>query len=501
MKKKILLISLMVALFVCILAISVSAEGIKRFATDEFQSGDNITYIDGIDLGAYYSSTDRGAAIDTLYDNSTVARVVVKNSDGTYTTYPTYYFIRVQYDWQGAYQFVFYNRINDMAHITGETYDASSLIRIEFPELREGHTFGKLSGNVEKIANAVNLKYVYISSQFTVINASFDKAKSLETVEFAPNSKITRVVQFSFRQCSSIKELIFPNSLTTLDKEALQGNTSLEKLCLGSSFNKFSNSIAITTIGSANYFELILPSTLDGATYGESYFPSKAIVLFTGTKAQAEAFGFENCISYDEYIAEGFEPAGKTMVYGYSLCDAFYEGEHPMTGQATMQLDSYFKMITFADTCTREGCGRKIVDEEKTIGALFTYLGYSCTEEPIGGTLSMSQFYGINRENIDKYEEATGNEVVYGFVIASVENPFTSEYVDTNKVIVTPAIKTAMNYTGVKVSGITEASANLGVVFCMYVNDGGSIFYLDGGITSETVATKSYTDVLAVANK
>ena len=51
------------------------------------------------------------------------------------------------------------------------------------------------------------------------------------------------------------------------------------------------------------------------------------------------------------------------------------------------------------------------------------------------------------------------------------------------------------DYADVKISGITEASKDLGVVFCMYVNDGGSIFYLDGGVTSKAVALKSYNDI------
>ena len=157
MKKRLLVLAIMVMAIVCLLAISVSAEGIKKFETDEFQSGDNITYLEGINLNAYSVTGTDGKAITELYDSSYVARIVVRNSDGTYTTYPTYYFIRLGDDWQGDYQFITCDRINTMSEATGETYDKNSIIRIEYPEYVENHTFGKMSGNVEKLDTFKNL--------------------------------------------------------------------------------------------------------------------------------------------------------------------------------------------------------------------------------------------------------------------------------------------------------------------------------------------------------
>ena len=47
-------------------------------------------------------------------------------------------------------------------------------------------------------------------------------------------------------------------------------------------------------------------------------------------------------------------------------------------------------------------------------------------------------------------------------------------------------------------SGITDETAGKGIVFCMYVIDGEDVSYLDGGVTSENVATKSYNDIVAL---
>ena len=60
MKKIFLLLA--IAALMGVLAISVSAQEIKRFDNDEFQSGDNITYIEGINEDMYLSDSGRNTA-------------------------------------------------------------------------------------------------------------------------------------------------------------------------------------------------------------------------------------------------------------------------------------------------------------------------------------------------------------------------------------------------------------------------------------------------------
>ena len=522
--KKILLISFITALVVCAFALTVSADGIKKFDTDEFQSGDNITYIDGIDLGAYYNDANRGNSIETLYDNTNVARIVLKNSDGTYTTYPTYYFIRMQGDWQGAYQFVTCIRVNDMASVTGETYTDESIIRIEYPELNPNHTFGKLSTNVEGVKSCKNLKYVYISSQFKTINASFDQLGNLEVIEFAPNAQIVWVRQFSFRRTTSLKKIIFPNTLEHLDKEALQSCTGLTELSLGANFAKFDNSISLSTLNTTNQVKIYVPATLDGATYGASYFPKKSIVMFTGDEETALAFGFSAAMSYDEYLAAGSVAEDGTIIYGYYVCDAFYNGEHeegevlnscqygcPVCGKSELlenpqhQLskvtafgeNGYFGTMYVVESCLV--CKTVTVDER--VEALFVNYGYSATESAIGGKLSMTQFYGINKANLDEYVNVTGNNFEYGLVVSSVADPLNEEnsgLIELGKTYITSQDKFAHDYFAVTVVGFTDATVNTGITFCAYVKDGDKIFYLDNGETVERVSMKTYNYIVGL---
>lgn len=520
MKKAFLILSIL-AVLVCLLAISVSADEIKRFDTDEFQSGDNITYIDGIDLGAYYSSANRGNPIDTLYDNTTVARIVLQNSDGTYTTYPTYYFIRLQDDWQGDYQFVMCNRVNDMSSVTGETYTNESIVRIEFPELNPDHTFGRLSTNVEAVKSCVNLKYVYISSQFVFINSSFDRLEKLETVEFSPNARITSVGQFSFRATASLQKIVFPNTLQVLRRESLQACTGMTELYLGASFCEFNDSAALSTLNPANQVKIYVPATLDGSLYGASYFPKKSIVIFTGDKEAALAFGFTATMSYDEYLAAGSVAEDGTIIYGYSVCDAFYNGEHgegeelnscqfgcPICGKAELLENPQHqlsKVTTFGDNgyfdavCVVETClVCKTVTIDERVEAMFVEYGYSVTEGAIGGGLSMAQFFGINKENVEEYVALTGASFEYGFVVSVNADPLNTEnsgLIGRGKTYVISQSNVAYSYFSVKVGGFTEATADKALAFCGYVKDGDKIFYLDNGKTVETIEMKSFNDV------
>jgi hypothetical protein len=163
-----------------------------------------------------------------------------------------------------------------------------------------------------------------------------------------------------------------------------------------------------------------------------------------------------------------------------------------------MQFSGYFEPITFADTCTREDCGNKIFDDERAIGALFNYLGYSYTEAAINGKYSMSQFYGINREALAQYR-AISEGFEFGFVVAANADPFGAVANGTlaeDKIFVTEEKFFAYDYAFISIGGITTETADKAVTFCMFVKDADAVYYLDGGKTVEAVAMKSYNEIV-----
>ena len=520
MKRKLLLTLAVAVMLVCMLVISVNADGIKKFQTDEFQSGDNITYIEGIDLGAYYNSTNKGANIDTLYDNSTLARIVLRNSDGTYTTYPTYYFIRTQDDWQGDYQFIFCDRVNAMSSVTGETYDKNSIIRIEYPELNPDHKFGKMSTNVESISNHKSLLYVYISSQFKVLNRSFDGCSALREVEFAPNIQLTKVVQFSFRNCDSIEKIILPNTVVQLEKEAIQSCDSLTEVRVGASLTTLNEKNSLNGVCS-NDVKIYIPSTLDGTKYNHEWFTSKSTVFFTGTKSQAEAFGFETMYSYDEYISAG-SPSGKMIVYGYSECDAFYNGNHQVEtvndcvakcsicDAITPSENPVHKLAyecTYADGFNANGnlheyCSNEYCEytNDTTVAKIFDFAGYSVKESD---PTAICAGFTVNHKSLSLYKKHNINATLeYGIVaFKSSDNNAVLEYkegsVVSNKQN-TVLVSIDDEYAGFDfiLRGFNPDGSqdNIELVISAYIGNGTEIFYM-----SNTYGTAPETITLAQA--
>ena len=385
-----------------------------------------------------------------------------------------------------------------------------------------------------------NLEEIVISDNSLISNNIVGFAEycpKLTSIRIPP--LVTEIRYDNFRGCTLLSEVIWPNNLLKISGGQNFTNTSYTKVTIPntvtyvasgnfSNIEEFNFGASTTNFGGGNLISknlkrVYLPSTITSAADSILGWSSSAdssmniTFIFTGTLEEAEALramvkaaaeGTNNgpnqskiydavLVSADEYDITQ-EPSGFTFVYGYSTCDAFYEGAHKMAGEVEMQLNSYFESITFGDSCTREGCGKTVIDNSKTIGALFTYLGYSYTEAAINGTYSVSQFYGINNENVARYKNEVNSSFELGIVVASVDNPVGSEFEGSGKVILAPMNSSVHNYFGVKVSGITDEHTASGVVFCAYVSDGEAIYYLDGGKTSATVTCKSYNDIKAL---
>ena len=306
-----------------------------------------------------------------------------------------------------------------------------------------------------------------------------------------------------------------PNTVTSLDPWNIQGVAvtnfvvpSNLALISGSQFNNCSK---LTTIYINNATKSISDRAFNGTALEKVFFVGSleelnTLLENTGTSENAsfwEVVGEsrENLISYTDYLALE-DKSGKYVVYGYSYCEAYNDGKHTLTGNAIMQAVDYFSPVLFADTCTVAGCGMNVVDESKTIGAMFVDYGYSATEIAINGTYSMSQFYGVNKAAIEKFK-ALGGSFEFGVVVAASSDPFgavANGTLSEDKVFVAEEKFFAYDYISVGVAGITDETASKAIAFCMFVKDGNKVFYLDGGKTVGVVAVKSYSDILSALN-
>ena len=203
MKKKLFLILAMVALMVVAFAFSVSA--VTGSQSNEYGA---VTEVDGMEsLAKTYSDHD--------------SRVVLKNADGTFTTYPSYYIYNGR---TGANMRIDMTTLNTSLGLSDEEkYTSASVIRVEvFADARLDHLYSGCTSLID----------VYLPDGVWLHYASFSGCSSLTTITL-PKS-CTSIPNSCFYDCTSLENVVFPSTLTSLGGRAFQNCTSLKRADLPS---------------------------------------------------------------------------------------------------------------------------------------------------------------------------------------------------------------------------------------------------------------------------
>ena len=204
MKKKILLFVAVLAMLVCLFALSISAAEPQE--SDDFGE---VTILDHADI---VSKDDYG------YSEGDTARVVVNiPGTNTYMTYPTYYFFNIRYNNSEADQPV--PNFTAINAATGYNFDITSFVRIEFPDVFSGISYNYTASN-----QMTGLKYVRLGTGMRIIHQSaFSGLKALETVVFEDNDSgevKLNVAKSAFENCSALSYIDLPTHLTTIGERA-----------------------------------------------------------------------------------------------------------------------------------------------------------------------------------------------------------------------------------------------------------------------------------------
>ena len=483
MKKKIFLMLAVMAMLICIFAISVSAADFGAVTLV-----DGITTVDGLD---------------------TVSRVLM--DDGI--TYPS------------AYIFSSTSKISfdALSNATEKDYTASSVVMIEYPE---GCTYVDRT-----FAASETLQYVYFSSTITGVQwGTFLQSSNLTVVEFAENSTITALNTDCFAW-TGIVELKLPNSLQTVNENFLRGCSNLTTVHFGENFTQVFNrgaffagcdSIKTLYVPAGNFDEngdISIVSNFFGWNDRDSAFRNGGVIYYTGTKAQAQyiidkelqlyaaknestavwnTIQLVNTAEYDALTTEQ-KATGCYMVYNYNKCDAFYSGKH-LTAEQTYDFTAFTEKSYLRSVCTRCEAGTVL----KEIAPLFTCRGYSAPEDGRGG---IAIGYTVNNEAIKEYTEVTGKTLKYGVFAISQEKLGTGDVFDENGILEANAISFDVTYYEysafvLKIVGFTDAQKDVKLAMGAYVavNDGEktTYSYMQDGEPNENekYSFVSYNDIV-----
>ena len=185
MKKKLLLITMLVALFVCLFAISISAETISY-------RGNDIPYVNDLGDPSWYT----GNTAVAIKDKDSI--VILKDADGNMTAYPSYYVLKFSVEIKDGVvtnAFVLWHDQNGVDYSfvnekTGKSYESGSIYYIEFPygmtRCKANSIFGK-DADSKPESNVVEI--VIPDSVTDMEQQAFRRMNSCEKVTISKNLK------------------------------------------------------------------------------------------------------------------------------------------------------------------------------------------------------------------------------------------------------------------------------------------------------------------------
>lgn len=343
MKKKLLLAVAMIAMLVCILAISVSASSYDTTRKVTLDNGTEVALYDNDGYALTYYLNDSGAltsakTIDVIsvngngvatYNGVATMKVVVANYQGAEIDALNVKQIPVYYNGANGGEYNTYNDVVEYIYlpdcltttVTNQFRYTSKLKIVDITRNSKLETLGQFSfycatalvefhyppkvkttpgyGNDGKWGTAAtfsycrSLKNLYFydnSETETFGDNCFYGCTSLEYVEL-PDS-LTSTPASLFSNCTALKELRIPNSVTSVGDRVVQGCSSLEKLWYPASMSSIGQSSTYLA-GSLQY--VYLPNTVTTAT-GSHHFTTehtsykKTVIFYNGTQQEAESF-------------------------------------------------------------------------------------------------------------------------------------------------------------------------------------------------------------------
>ena len=456
--KRLFLALVMVIVFVLALTVAVSAESVHNGKVDLNQK---VTLSDGTECALFDAE---GNALIWFIDN-TGALKSIRADIGIEGENKVDYIIDAYAGALAGFSGVSITQI-DRVIITynGVTYDAKSIVVFNIMDddvvvtsCTKTNYNGYIGKPVDSFQNlfsgATTLQYAFLRLDTVAIQASvFNKATNLKYVNLEDLTKMVQIAGSGFYECASLgPNIVLPNSLVNIGTACFRGCSSLETIRLGEK---------VSGVGSWDFLmscpkltTVYISGTLTNITINSfKNSPNITTVFYTGDKTAAETFMQKatssggndyvtalTLISNDEY-KKLEDKSGKYFVYDYSVCNAFYNGNHEFDieksndcagicgtcGEESLKanpIHNYVTTIVYENylakgvktqVCQNAGCVHNVAPYVTDANPIITeFKGFSVSEK--GDAITFG--YSFDKNAIAEYEELYG-KIELGFVVA-----------------------------------------------------------------------------------
>ncbi len=390
----------------------------------------------------------------------------------------------------------------EKAVILGTTSSFSDAVFHNCSSLKEIDMSGMTAQNVtigQYFCNSSKLTTLKLPPNLTKMSGtSCLNCSSLESIEL-PES-LTYLGDYIFQNCKNLKSVKLPKNLTYLGCNNFQGNKNLTEMIIPGTVTTITKDVF-----HGSSVKTLIFATTNVESFSSSFLSSNSssvtLIFFPGTQDEAKTMfardnrtkGWTNFVDYANY-----DPSASytnTIVYNTDLCLNCYDFA-PETEIVTGGIIDIIKEECVCDSCG-QGTSKKLYD------APIVYLGFA---KKIGDTGSVCIGFDVNEDAMAKYEELTGKTYTYGvvaYVPTSSEDKSTLKPINDDLSLKDEKYTIQAETTGCAsfefiIKGFdSDVEKAIELVMGAYVSDGTSVSYLGINQETNTVAQTQFATLVS----
>ena len=558
MKKKLLLVLLAVALFVCAFALTAAAEDkIIKFSyaptLAEIHANPEayVSHLDAFD-GNSYGELD-SASVVVLSDLAETP---------TYYVFPSYYYIQstsnhvyhqlpklnaaiseadstafagyaaIDNSWCGGsckylIRFEVPTYVTTIA-ATAKFESSSNLLEVYFPTktviddetgLEKTVTYVTSVSGQNLFTSCTKLEYIHNMEYLPVgivqgNNDGFASCNALKEIKIPYG--VTSIPGTCFKNCWAVKEIVLPNTVTTTGKGAFSTCRALESFTFSANFTTFSSSnVDYETFANCNNLKYIyIPAGVLGtlekkANNYKSIFgiSSKAIYFLVGDEEDAirikDWFQYTNAnTNIGNADIAAYDPSIDYQSYQTTLTKSVivygYSACEAFYGGAHNVSDKYSWEYTGEMFLSKAIKSKACANCTFKVDASEIMPLFASLGYSSNGNGSVVQGFSVSFTAIDSYASVLG-EISYGVVAAGDTRADKTQGVDVfslDKYLAQDLSGRPYDLFDVKVSGFTEDDYDKSIFFCAYVIAGEKTYYINDGVVGTTATSITYNEIV-----